>query len=157
MAQNLLQIKRSESAWVFVYPSSILNFSESYPLQCNWEPRIIFHIRKSRRSDIILIMSGSVYSVPNGNKMLVPDISSVTQAPQQDFLPSKNSLIGVDDEASVPSPLDSVQSSMERHNCFGKQTMENLFDKVQKANKQWSQIHSWHPWRISVALRQGLL
>lgn len=70
--------------------------------------------------------------------MLVPDMSSVTQASQQDFLPSKNSSAGVDDEASVPSSLD----SMERHNCFGKQTMENLFDKVQKANKQWGQIHS---------------
>lgn len=74
--------------------------------------------------------------------MRVPDVGLVTQAPWQDFLLSENSLIGVDDEASVPSPLDSVQPSMERNNCFGKQTMENLFDKVQKANKQWSQIHS---------------
>jgi len=76
--------------------------------------------------------------------MLVPDVSLVTQAPWQDFLLSKNSLIGVDDEASVPSPLDSGQPSMERYNCFGKQSMENVFDNVQKANKQWSQIHSWH-------------
>lgn len=74
--------------------------------------------------------------------MLVADVSSVTQAPWQDFLPSENSLIGMDDEASVPSRLDSTQPSMERHDCLGKQTMENLFDKVQKANKQQSQIHS---------------
>lgn len=73
---------------------------------------------------------------------MVSDISLVTQTTWQDFLPFENSLIGVDDEASVPSPLDSVQPSMERHDCFGKQTMENLFDKVQEANKQWSQIHS---------------
>ena len=59
-------------------------------------------------------------------------MSLVTQAPWQDFLPFKNSSVGVDDEVSVPSQFDSVQPSMERYNCFEKQIMENPFDRVQK-------------------------
>lgn len=53
----------------------------------------------SRKSDIIL--SGCINSAHSGNSMLIPDVSLVTQTPWQDFLPSKNSLIGVDDEASA--------------------------------------------------------
>lgn len=87
----------------------------------------IFHIPNNRKSDSNLIISGHINSVCNGKKILVSYVSLVTQAPWQDFLAYKNSLIGVDDEASVATPLDPVQLSTERHNCFRKQTMEKFF------------------------------
>lgn len=88
------------------------------------------------KNNKIFILSRCINSVCNRENILVSYVSLVTQAPWQDFLPSKNYLIGVDDEASVATPLDPVQLSMEGHNCFRKWTMENLFDRVQKANKQ---------------------
>lgn len=59
-------------------------------------------------------------------------MSLVTQAPWQDFLLSKNSFIGVDDEVSAPSQFDSVQPLWKDITVLGKQIMEKLFDRVQK-------------------------
>lgn len=87
----------------------------------------IFHVPSNRKSDKNLIIPGCINSVFNEKKFLVSYVSLVTQAPWQDFLAYKNSLIGVDDEASVATPLDPVQLSTERHDCFQKWTMEKIF------------------------------
>lgn len=69
----------------------------------------------------------------------------------------------MDDEASVATPLDPVQLSTERHNCFHKWTMEKIFltgykrptSSGAKSIPEIPEEYQWHHGRDYYSLHAG--